>query len=136
MVSAEREDVTFRVLVTGSRSWPDEAAVWRALDAQLAAHPAGIVVIHGGARGADTHAQNWAVANYAAGHPILVEIHPAQWYLHGRAAGMIRNRQMVDRGAAVCLAFPYGESRGTRNCMAAAAKAGIAVIDGAGCGGA
>ena len=36
---------------------------------------------------------------------------------------------MVDLGADVCLAFPLGESRGTRDCMRRASEAGIPVID-------
>ena len=41
--------------------------------------------------------------------------------------GHVRNHHMVSLGADLCLAFPLGESRGTRGCMAAAHKAGIPV---------
>lgn len=35
---------------------------------------------------------------------------------------------MVDLGADLCLAFPLPDSRGTKDCMARAKKAGIKVI--------
>lgn len=78
--------------------------------------------MHGGARGADTlasvEAKQWG---------FNVEVHPADWRSHGKAAGHRRNAEMVKLGADVCLAFPLGESRGTRGCMRLAEAAGIPV---------
>lgn len=46
------------------------------------------------------------------------------------AAGNYRNQdRLVVPGADVCLAFPLGASRGTRDCMRKAAAAGIEVVD-------
>ena len=53
--------------------------------------------------------------------------HPADWDKHGKAAGMIRNREMVALGADICLAFPIGRSPGTRACIREAQRAGIPV---------
>ena len=50
------------------------------------------------------------------------------WKNLGRKAGPLRNQKMVDLGADICIAFPQGESRGTRNCMKLADKAGIEVV--------
>jgi len=60
------------------------------------------------------------------------EVHRADWKKYGRAAGPIRNKQMVELGADLCLAFPdhpkgHG-SRGTWNCVKLAQQAGIPVL--------
>ena len=68
-------------------------------------------------------ADDWAVA-----HGLEPERHPADWKRYGRAAGPIRNQEMVNLGADVCLAFPREGSRGTKNCMEAARKAGIPTL--------
>jgi hypothetical protein len=122
--------MTRRVLVTGSREWTDYDAVADALNLELmVAEFLGedMVVVHGKARrGADPMADRWA---RAAGPRVQPEEHPAEWDLYGKSAGHRRNAVMVARGADVCLAFPLGESRGTRGCMKLAEKAGIQVVN-------
>lgn len=118
-----------RVLVTGSRNWRDRRTVWLALQGELDRHPEGIVVVHGAARGADDIADRWAWGMYEMGYNVLPEDHPAEWDRFGAAAGHIRNYHMVKLGAAVCLAFPLEESKGTFGCMELAEKAGIPVIN-------
>lgn len=114
-----------RILITGSRNWTDTAAISEAITvAAVGLHPTFVVVVHGGARGADSLAQ--AVADNFG---LWTEVHPAEWDRYGRSAGHRRNAEMVAAGADVCLAFPLGESRGTRGCMALARKAGIRVVD-------
>ena len=118
-----------RLLVTGSRNLTGERAqsgMYHALNAMTAlldVDPHDITLIHGGARGADTLADR-------AGRQLgmRIEPHPADWQAHGRAAGPIRNRQMVDLGADLCLGFPLGTSKGTWNCMRTAATAGIPTL--------
>jgi hypothetical protein len=113
-----------RVLVTGSRSWADKDVLWDALDQQREQYGL-IVVVHGGCpTGADWLAWKWCHARGVA-----CEVHTADWTTHGKAAGPLRNQRMVDLGADVCLAFPFGESKGTRHCMKAAKKAGIPIKD-------
>lgn len=120
-------DAVTRVLVTGSRIWWDGMLVWAALNSQRQAHPFGpFVVVHGGARGADTHADAWALA--AEDPEITSEVHPARWELYGRRAGAMRSLDMVNAGATVCLAFYRGESRGTKITAEAARRRGIKVI--------
>lgn len=112
-----------RVLVTGSRNWTNEAAVYSALT-ELIRTSNRITVVHGACpTGADAIAHHWATSVPGA----TAEPHPAEWDRHGKAAGPIRNQQMVDLGADVCLAFLLGESRGTRDCMRRAEAAGIPV---------
>lgn len=112
----------WRVLVTGSRKLTDGTPVWDALDAELAEHGA-IVVIEGQADGADTAAMAWAMSTEGE---IYLESYPANWRI-GKIAGSIRNQQMVNSGADVCLAFPTVDSRGTWDCVRRAEEAGIPV---------
>lgn len=117
-----------RVLVTGSRDWTDRKAVWLAIFSEYvdAEYDSGLfTVVHGDCpTGADLHARQfyeWQ-SRY-----VIEERHPADWDRYGKSAGPRRNQHMVDLGADVCLAFPLGESRGTRHCMEAARRAGIRV---------
>jgi hypothetical protein len=110
-----------RILVTGSRDWAD----WNLLNNTLNeyAECENIVIVHGDCpTGADVMAQKWADCQ-----GVRVERYPADWKRYKKSAGPIRNQQMVDLGADVCLAFPLPQSRGTIHCMEAARKAGIPV---------
>ncbi|APC43114.1 hypothetical protein SEA_KERBEROS_66 [Mycobacterium phage Kerberos] len=118
-----------RVLITGSRVWKDRTTVWDALSDELHRSPYGLVVVHGGARGADDIADRWAWGMRQEGFNVTPELHRADWEWHGKKAGVLRNIEMVRAGADVCLAFPLGRSVGTRHCMREAQKAGIPVIN-------
>lgn len=121
-----------RILVTGSRNWTDKHAIGRALFDQFLESPVGasFVVVHGDCpTGADAQAKAIIEAWGRNNSHIHQESHPADWDTHGKAAGPLRNQEMVDLGADVCLAFPLGDSRGTRDCMRRADAAGIRVID-------
>jgi hypothetical protein len=115
-----------RILITGSRNWPDDGTVEQAiLDVKnwFYFDWEDVVIVHGDCpTGADAIADEFATE-----YDIKVERHPADWKKHGRAAGPIRNQEMVDLGADICLAFPLPDSRGTIHCMKAAKKAGIPV---------
>jgi SLOG family YspA-like protein len=116
------------ILVTGSRNWTDRTVIRRAIsdaiNQWLAKGGSGYVtVVHGGAHGADTIADEFARELRCA-----VEVHYAQWERYGKAAGHKRNAEMVKAGADICLAFPLGDSPGTRGCMQLAEKAGIPVV--------
>jgi hypothetical protein len=59
-----------------------------------------LTLIEGGARGADALADEW-VTQDGGGDPIDGPFHlryPADWKQHGKAAGPIRNKQMLDEG--------------------------------------
>ena len=111
-----------RILVTGSRDWEDEGVI------SVALYEHGRIgldttLVHGNARGADLIAADWA--------QILcwrIERHPAEWEKHGKAAGYIRNKEMVDAGADICLAFIRNKSKGATMCADLAEKAGIPTI--------
>jgi hypothetical protein len=115
----------YRILVTGSRDWTDRSAIHRALLNAAGSIPfTRVTVVHGAARGADGLAHDVALKL-----GMMVEPHNAEWSRHGKSAGHVRNAHMVSLGADVCLAFPLGESRGTRGCMEMAERAGIPVIN-------
>jgi len=124
---------TARLLVTGSRNFGNRGSSDITLmrdslkDARRTLANADfdrIILVHGAARGADQLA-----ASVGKSMGFVLEAHPAQWNVHGKAAGPIRNKEMVDLGADLMLAFPRGSSRGTRGCMTLADKAGIEVIN-------
>ena len=109
-----------RVLVTGSRDWTDEEAIEVAL-APLGTGGEPVTIVHGACpTGADAIAHKIALR-----YGYEVEPHPADWTTHGRAAGPIRNQEMVDLGADLCLAFPLSTSRGTWDCVRRAIEADI-----------
>jgi hypothetical protein len=114
----------FRLLVTGSRTWHDIAAIERALAVILDRHPEGVLLVHGACpRGADAIA-----AAYAARTPgYQIEAHPADWHRYGRAAGYRRNAEMIALGADGCAAFIRGRSPGSTSMVRLASAAGIPV---------
>jgi hypothetical protein len=113
--------VTWRVLVTGSRTWTDTTAIRQGLARVW--HPEAVLVSGACPRGADRLAE--ACWEHWGGR---VERHPADWRRYPRRAGFVRNLAMVELGADVCLAFIRGQSRGATHCADAARAAGIPVI--------
>lgn len=110
----------FRVLVTGSRSWTDAAAISGALAELHQQYGDRLVVVHGACRtGADRIADGWARR-----HGVTTETHPADWAA-GRGAGPARNAAMVATSPDVCLAFIRDQSPGATGCADAADRAGI-----------
>lgn len=113
----------FRILVTGSRDWLDWQAVCRELAKAAEGVPGGsVVLVSGGARGADHAAEA-----YAGAMDWGIEVHPGDWATHGRAAGPKRNAEMIAAGADVCLAFIRNGSRGATHCADLAEAFGIPV---------
>jgi YspA, cpYpsA-related SLOG family len=115
---------SFRLLVTGSRTWHDVRAIEQALAVILGRHPGGVLLVHGACpRVADAIA-----AAYAARTPgYRTEAHPADWGRYGRGAGYRRNAEMIALGADGCAAFIRGGSPGSTNVLGLARAAGIPV---------
>lgn len=111
----------FRVIVTGSRDWQDWRVVWDALTDLRLQKP--LVVVHGGCpTGADRFADDWCKQTWT-----VKQVIKADWSL-GRRAGPIRNREMVDLGADICLAFIRNGSRGASGTARLAEAAGIKTV--------
>lgn len=110
-----------RVLVCGGRDYNDYDRVEDVLNTIWRAD-GDYEIIHGCARGADSLADRYALQYNVLAHP-----YPAKWDEHGRAAGPIRNQQMLDEGKPdLVVAFPGG--RGTEHMIKIAQDAGIEVM--------
>lgn len=110
-----------RILVTGSRDWDD----WPTMAAALVAQVDGgeVVIVHGGARGADQMAGEWARK-----YGLEEEVFPAQWNTHGKRAGFVRNAEMVATAPDVCLAFIKNQSKGATMTADLAESAAIPTV--------
>lgn len=129
-----------RILVTGSRDWLDVDIIRQAIRQHTSdvEHVSDVMVVHGGATGADVISGKIATA-----HGMAEEIHLPNWESCGpncipehkrrRAdgtwycprSGFIRNQLMVDLGADICLAFIRNNSKGALMTARLAEKAGI-----------
>jgi len=79
------------------------------------------IIISGGAKGADSFAQNYAELN-----AIKCIIHLPDWNKYGKRAGFLRN-ELIVRDCNHLLAFWDGTSRGTKHSIDLATDAGIPV---------
>lgn len=116
-----------KVLVTGDREWDD---IPRTVEA-LQVYAPGTILVHGACRGADIVC---AAIGEALG--FVVHAYPADWAQYPRAAGVIRNQQMLteehraDEPIDVCLAFHnrIEDSKGTADMVYRADKAHVPVV--------
>jgi hypothetical protein len=95
-----------RVLVCGGRDYSNADWLNYVLDCFRDKH--GVeCVIQGGAKGADQLAKRWALSQ-----PLpCIEV-PAAWDALGKAAGMVRNRWMIEHCAPDCV-IAFAGGRGT-----------------------
>jgi hypothetical protein len=109
------------VLICGDRNWADPDLILETVRARLT--PAD-TIIHGACRGADTFGGQ---AGLALG--LSVRSFPADWTKYGRAAGPIRNQQMLDQHPDEVWAFhdSLSSSKGTKDMMDRAHRAGVVV---------
>lgn len=119
-----------RIGVTISRDWDDYEAIEDALyeachaSTSVTGHTISfhkVTVVHGAWQ------MDWFVAGVAHTLGMDTEPHPPKWKQFGKAAGPIRNQEMVDSGADVWLAFIKNGSSGASDCAARAEAAGIPV---------
>lgn len=97
-----------KLAVVGSRDFSDLSKVEAVLTVDINRITE---IVSGGARGVDT-----AGAEFAKKHGIKLKIFLPDWDKFGRAAGMIRNKQIVDYCDEL-IAFWDGKSNGTRNSL-------------------
>jgi len=120
-VEKEKEDV--RILITGGRTYQNKEKVFRILNEYKEADHIGLItIIHGGAAGADSLANEWGKENN-----MPIEVYKAEWDLYGKAAGPIRNKLMASKNIDFAIAFPGG--KGTRNMISICSKNNISIID-------
>ena len=114
-----------RLLVCGGRNYDGDKAWGHVKEVLDGIHCRRMLtaIIEGGASGADSLARTWAYMNRVACITV-----PADWAEHGKAAGPIRNQQMIDlHKPDVVVAFPGG--RGTADMVRRAVAARIGVIN-------
>ncbi|SRR6266704_138249 len=113
-----------RVLVCGSRHFNDYAKLKTdVLNVLPVVDYLDTTIISGHARGADTLGER-----LTEDMEWKCEVYPADWNKYGKAAGSIRNKQMLIEGKPdMVIAFLAKDSRGTRNMIDQARKAGIEV---------
>jgi hypothetical protein len=113
-----------KMLVCGGRDYDDDVRVWEVLDEvhkYCIDNDVELTIIHGAAPGADTLVKRWVIE-----HDLEEIGFPADWDNLKRAAGPIRNKQMLDEGKPNgVIAFPGGP--GTANMIKQAKARGIHV---------
>jgi len=101
-LSSSTEIAPSRSLVIAAGGGRDLAWPQQRVAAELLARSSGRLVhllLHGGARGADA-----AIGRAAQQLGWSSAVMPAQWQLHGRAAGPIRNRELLQQAIAKAVA--------------------------------
>lgn len=104
-----------KLAVVGSRTFCDELKLERVLESY---RDRVTLLVSGGAKGADSLAESWAVRN-----GIPTRVFKPDWQKYGRAAGMIRNRDIIEN-CDECVAFWDGKSKGTQNSIFICEKLG------------
>lgn len=111
-----------RALICGDRHWKDRDYLFARLDEMQELW--GITeVIEGCWRGADRLAEEWA-----GDRGLPVRHFPAEWHIHGKAAGPIRNLNMLRMGLPfLVIAFhtQLQQSKGTRHMVESARREGV-----------
>lgn len=79
-------------------------------------------VVSGCCRGVDQLGEQWATE-----HSVSVARFPANWSVHYKAAGPIRNKEMAEYADAL-IALWDGQSKGTKNMIDTAKKLGLKVF--------
>lgn len=112
-----------RLMVCGGRDYVDDDTVFEALDRVLAKRRV-VLVIHGGASGADSLADQWAKARGI--QPMVFEVTRDDWQRLGPRAGPLRNTSMLNHGKPDgVVAFPGG--KGTAYMVRQSVNAGLNV---------
>lgn len=116
-----------RILITGDREWNDISKMVAILSKHI--HADCDIIIHGDARGADRMGVEVAQKLGVSKDRILA--FPAEWHKYHKAAGPIRNQQMLMEGKpTLVLAFHdhIVKSKGTKDMINISRKAGVPVF--------
>jgi hypothetical protein len=112
----------YRILVCGGRDYADRERLFGILNLYVA-QQGRLVVIQGGATGADALAREWCFGQES----VWMVNEPADWKRHGKAAGPIRNQLMLDQHKPE-IVIAFGGGKGTRDMMRRAREAGVPVV--------
>lgn len=108
-----------RIAFTGGRHYVNYELVYNIV-ASLD-HNGNVTILVGDATGLDT-----MVATAAKQLGFQTEVFVANWQKYDNAAGPIRNKEMLEAGAKLLIAFQGG--RGTTDCVRQARKLGIPIL--------
>ena len=114
-----------RIVIAGSRGFEDYALLEQTLEHILDKQIEPVELVSGHAKGADLLAERFAKEN-----DLPIHIIKPDWKTYGRAAGPIRNRQMLNyvmEELSLVVAFWDGKSKGTKNTIDTAKSLGIPV---------
>ena len=112
-----------KILVCGDRNYKDKEYVKHILTIFKNNHP-DLEIIQGGCKGADILARDVGVELGAQ-----VFTYPAHWHKYGRAAGPMRNKEMLDDNPDIKLVVAFHDdienSKGTKDMINQADRRGI-----------
>lgn len=112
-----------RIVVAGGRDFEDYQYLEESLDSLLSSIGDDIEIVSGHAKGADSLGER-----YANERGIPCKVMKADWKKYGKAAGIIRNQQMLDYASEATpfvVAFWDGLSKGTKDTIRRAVSRGI-----------
>ncbi len=109
-----------KIVITGSREFDDYETAKEYIDRILNHYynNESVTIISGGCRGADLLGEKYALENN-----LNIEIYKADWSIYKKAAGPIRNKEMVLKSDAV-ICFWDNKSKGTKSLIELAEKTG------------
>lgn len=111
----------FKVIIAGGRDFNDYSRLCEHVTHLLRNQYKGIEVVSGGARGADSCGEQYAIEyNYP------IKLFEAQWEEYGKSAGYRRNVEMAEYADAL-IAFWDGKSKGTKHMIDIAKEKGLKV---------
>lgn len=120
---SKKEECVMKIVIGGCRTFKEYDVFCAFVNDCLEELQGGeeLTFLSGHCAGVDLMAER-----YAQERGLALEIFPANWAKYGRAAGPIRNREMVKR-ADVVIAFWDGASRGTKSLIGYAKECGKAL---------
>lgn len=95
-----------KVIIAGGRDFTDYEYLKKECTLLI---PENVEIVSGGAKGADFLGER-----FAKELGLSIKKFPANWNLHGKSAGPIRNKEMAEYADSL-ICFWDGESRGTKN---------------------
>ena len=115
-----------KLAVVGSRSCTNDMLVYEYLSVICTAYETkedvyDVEIVSGGAKGPDSYTEKYAMISN-----ISTKVFLPNWDKHSKAAGFIRNKEIVDYADCV-LAFWDQKSKGTKHTIDLALKAGKSV---------
>lgn len=115
-----------KIIVAGSRTFSDFALLCRKMDAITKnLDKKKLTIVSGHCQGADLLGEEWATLRM-----VKYEVFRADWDKYGKAAGPIRNQEMVDSctpGKDAAIFFDCQKGSGTEDCLKKARKRGLKI---------